>query len=80
MAPLFSYDDSRDPGMILVTNAIANETNQSHGTNCVKEALEKYKYRFEGIGKLKVIQVDLNLDPNFTPVAQPSAPPTIQHT
>ena len=33
--------------------------------------LEKYNDRFQGIGKLKRIQVDLNVDHDFKPVTQP---------
>ena len=47
------------------------ESNQSEGTDNLNEVLEKYKDRFQGIGKLKGIQVDLNVDPDFKPVAQP---------
>ena len=60
---LLGYNDARDLGMILVTNSIATESNQSEGTDNLNEVLEKYKDRFQGIGKLKGIQVDLNVDP-----------------
>ena len=70
-APLLSYNDGKDLGMILVTNAISEESNQPEEKSNVKEILEEYKDRFEGIGKLKGIQVDLNADPDFKPVAQP---------
>ena len=69
-APLLSYEDGNDLGMIHVSNAISKETKQSEDTNHVKE-LEEYKDRFEGIGKLTDIHVDLNVDPDFKPVAQP---------
>ena len=69
--PLLSYNDGKDLGMILVTNAISEESNQPEEKSNVKEILEEYKDRFEGIGKLKGIQVDLNVDPHFKPVAQP---------
>ena len=69
-APLLSYKDGKDLGMIHVSNAISKETKQSEDTSHVKE-LEEYKDRFEGIGKLTDIHVDLNVDPDFTPVAQP---------
>ena len=69
--PLLGYEDARDLGMILVTNSIAVESNQPEGTGNLNEVLEKYKDRFQGIGKLKGIQVDLNVDPDFKPVAQP---------
>ena len=68
--PLLGYEDARDLGMILVTNSIAVESNQPGGTGNLNEVLEKYKDRFHGIGKLKGIQVDLNVDPDFKPVAQ----------
>ena len=64
--PLLGYNDARDLGIILAT-----ESNQSEGTNNLHEVLEKYKDRFQGIGKLKGIQVDLNVHPDFKPVAQP---------
>ena len=70
-APLLSYNDGKDLGMILVTNAISEESNRPEEKSNVKEILEEYKDRFEGIGKLKGIQVDLNVDPDFKPVAQP---------
>ena len=70
-APLLSYEDRRDLGMILVSNAISKEFKQSEDTSHIKELLEEYKHRFEGIGKLKGIQVDLNVDSDFKPVAQP---------
>ena len=69
--PLLSYRDGRDLGMIRVTNAIVKEGNQSEETNNVKEILEEFKDRFQGIGKLKGILVDLNVDPDSKPVAQP---------
>ena len=70
-APLLSYEDGKDLGMIHVSNAISKETKQSEDTSHVKELVEEYKDRFEGIGKLTDIQVDLNVDPDFKPVAQP---------
>ena len=56
---------------ITTTNSIATESNKSEGTGNLNEVLEKYKDRFQGIGKLKGIQVDLNVDPHFKPFAQP---------
>ena len=70
-APLLSYEDGKDLGIIHVSNAISKETKQSEDTSHVKELVEEYKDRFEGIGKLTDIQVDLNVDPDFKPVAQP---------
>ena len=70
-APLLSYEDGKDLGMILVSNAISKEVKQLEDASHVKELLEEYKDRFEGIGKLTSIQVDLNVDPKFKPVAQP---------
>ena len=69
--PLLGYEDATDLGMILVTNSIAVESNQPGRTGNLNEVLENYKDRFQGIGKLKGIQVDLNVDPDFKPVAQP---------
>jgi len=69
--PFLSYNDRKDLGMIPVTNAISEESNQPEEKSNVKEILEEYKDRFDGIGKLKGIQVDLNVDPDFKPVAQP---------
>lgn len=37
----------------------------------VDELLEEFKDRFVGMGKLKGVQVDLNVDPVVKPVAQP---------
>ncbi|XP_074632422.1 uncharacterized protein LOC141890750 [Acropora palmata] len=69
--PWLRYEDARDLGKILVTNSIAFESNQPGGTGNLNKVLEKHKDRFQGIGKLKGIQVDLNVDPDFKPVAQP---------
>ena len=69
--PLLRCKDVRDLGMILVTNSIATEGNQLEGTGNLNKVLEKYKDQFQGIGKLKGIQVDLNVDPDFKLVAQP---------
>ena len=52
--------------MIRVTNAIAKESSQSEETNNVKEILEEFKDRFQGIGKLKGILVDYNVDPTLS--------------
>ena len=54
-----------------MTNSITTESNQPEGTDNLNEVLEKYKDRCQGTGKLKGIQVDLNVDPDFKPVAQP---------
>ena len=70
-APLLSYEDGKDPGMIHVSNAISKEAEQSEDTSHVEELVKEYKDRFEGIGKLTDIQVDLNVDPDFKPVALP---------
>ena len=70
-APMLSYEDRKDLGMILVSNAISKEVKQLEDVSQVKELLEEYKDQFEGIGKLTDIQVDLNVDPEFNPVAQP---------
>ena len=70
-APLLSYEDGKDLGMILVSNAISKEAKQSEDTSHINELLEEYKDRFEGIGTLKGIQVDLNVDPDFKPIVQP---------
>lgn len=37
----------------------------------VDELLEEFKDRFVGMGKLKGVQVDLNVDPGVKPVGQP---------
>ena len=70
-APLLSYEDGKDLGMILVSNSISTEGEQSEEPSHTRELLEEYKDRFEGIRKLKGIQVDLNVYPNFKPIAQP---------
>ena len=57
--------------MNRVTSVIAKESNQSEEINNVKEILEAFKDRFQGIGKLKGILVYLNVDPDLKPVAQP---------
>ena len=50
---------------------MATESNQSEETNNVSNVFGKYKDRFQGIEKLNGILVDLNVDPEFEPVAQP---------
>ena len=50
---------------------MATESNQSEETNNVNNVFGKYKDRFQGIEKLNGILVDLNVDPEFEPVAQP---------
>ena len=68
--PLLSYEDGKkDLGMIFVSNTISKEVKQSEDTSHVKESLEEFKDRFEGIGKLTNIRVDLNVDPEFKPIA-----------
>ena len=57
--------------MIHVNNAISDEGNQLENPSHTKELLEEFKDHFEGIGKLKGVQVDLNVDPDFKPIAQP---------
>ena len=64
-APLLSYEDGKDLGMIHVSNAISKEAEQSEDTSHVEELVKECKDRFEGIGKLTDIQVDLNVDPDF---------------
>ena len=70
-APLLSYIDGRDLRKIRVTHTIAKESNQSEETDNVKEIVKEFKDRFQGIGKLKGILIDLNVDPDLKPVAQP---------
>ena len=75
-APLLSYEDGKDLGMILMTNVVSDESRQdpseqSKGMENVNGLLEEYKDRFVGIGKLKGVQVDLNVDPGVKPVTQP---------
>ena len=70
-ALLLTYEDGKDLGMILVSNAISKEVRQLEDARQVKELLEEYKDRFEGIRKLTDIKVDLNVDPDFKPVPQP---------
>jgi len=42
-APLLSYNNGKDLGMILVINAISEESKQTEETSNVKEILEEYK-------------------------------------
>ena len=56
--PLLGYNDARDLGMILVTNSIATESNQSEGTDNLNEVLEKYKDRFQGIEACSLQEVN----------------------
>ena len=74
---MLSYEDGKDLGMIHVSNAISKETKQSEDTSHVKELFEEYKNRFEGgIGNLTDIQVDLNVDPDFTEARRSATTPT----
>jgi len=52
-APLLSYKDGKDLGMILVTNAISEESKQPEEKSNVEEILEECKDRFEGIMKAR---------------------------
>ena len=49
-APLLSYMDGKDLGMIHVNNAISEEGKQLDDTGHTKELLEEFQDRFEGIG------------------------------
>ena len=43
MVPLLSYEDRKDLGMMLVSNAISKEGKQSEEMSHTKELLEEYK-------------------------------------
>ena len=55
----------------FVNNAILKVVKQTEDTSHIKERLEEYKDRFEGIGEVTGIKVDLNDDLDFKPVAEP---------
>ena len=63
--PLLSYKTAHELGMVTITNVVKTELSRVEGL------LEKFSDTFEGIGQMKGVKVDLNIDTNLTPVAQP---------
>ena len=63
--PVLSYKTAQELGMITVANTVETEP------STVEELLGKFSDTFEGIGKMKGIKVDLNIDADVKPVAQP---------
>jgi hypothetical protein len=61
--PLLSY--AQELGMITVANIVETEP------STVEELLGKFSDTFEGIGKMKGVKVDLNIETDVKPVAQP---------
>jgi hypothetical protein len=63
--PLLSYKTAQELGMVTVANIVETEP------STVEELLGKFSDTFEGIGKMKGVKVDLNMDTDVKPVAQP---------
>jgi hypothetical protein len=63
--PLLSYKTAQELGMFTVANTVETEP------STVEELLGKFSDTFEGIGKMKGVKVDLNIDTDVKPVAQP---------
>ena len=63
--PLLSYKTAQELGMVTVANTVETEPSR------VEELLEKYSNTFEGIGKMKGVKVDLNIDTDVRPTVQP---------
>ena len=70
-APLLSYQVGKGLGTILVSDAISNGNRHVENASRTVQLLEEYKDQFQRVGKIKGIQVDLNIDPEIKPVAQP---------
>ncbi len=65
MEPLLSYKMAQELGMVTVANTVETEPSR------VQELLKKYSNTSEGIGKMKGVKVDLNIDTDVSPTAQP---------
>jgi hypothetical protein len=63
--PLLSYKTAQGLGMVTVANIVETEP------STVEELLGKFSNTFEGIGKMKGVKVDMNIDTDVKPVAQP---------
>ena len=63
--PLLSYETAQEFGMVIVANVVKTELSRVEGLS------EEFSDTFEGIGKMKGEKVDLNIDTNTKPVAQP---------
>jgi hypothetical protein len=62
--PLLSYKTAQELGMVTVANTVETEP------STVEDLLGKFSDTFEGIGKMKGVKVDLNIDTDVKPVAQ----------
>ena len=62
--PLLSSKTAQELGMVTVVNTVETEP------STVEELLGKFSDTFEGIGKMKGVKVDLNIDTDVKPVAQ----------
>ena len=67
----FSKKKKKEKHFRSSLSMVLHSTLQLEDTSFVKELVEEYKDRFEGIGTVKDIQIDLEVDPDFTPVTQP---------
>jgi hypothetical protein len=54
--PLFSYKTAQELGMFTVANIVETEP------STVEELVGKFSDTFEGIGKMKGVKVDLNIE------------------
>ena len=62
---LIGFQTAKDLGLVLVANSVqSNET-------AISKLVGEYADLFKGIGKMKVVQVDLHVDPAIQHVVQP---------
>ena len=70
--PLIGFQTAKDLGLVLVANSVQlNET-------AIRKLVGEYTGLFKGIGKMKGVQVDLDIDPAILPVAQPHRRPKLE--
>ena len=65
--PLLSYRTAQELDMINIIKKVEQEASKTK----VDELLGEYSDIFEGIGKMKGVKVDLNIDDKIEPTAQP---------
>ena len=70
--PLIGFKTCKDLDLVLVANSVQlNET-------AVRKPVGEYADLFKGIGKMKGVQVDLDVDPAILPVVQPHRGPKLE--
>ena len=70
--PLIGFKTCKDLDLVLVANSVQlNET-------AVRKLVGEYADLFKGIGKMKGVQVDLDIDPAILPVVQPHRGPKLE--